>query len=491
MSPPAPLSIKRPIATLLIECRAKLARIAELAQNLDENSGSLLDKGITENHCSEFHIRVLALDAVWSTADHAGATGREPLLELLGCELIVGLQKLQAQLIDIQTIEQPLPYIEGSEVSVSASGAKPQREFISKLIFSGRSELAHPPHTGTDWHKAALDDKLADRSLTGLLVPKRDGGLGGTPIDLLPVMESLGESLVITPVLWSTVLATQLLIDASAYPRRSVHLECLLSGNAIAALAHLEDTSKPCTMSLNTVARREAGGWRIDGHKRLAMGADQADLLIVSARIEDGGFALFVITSDSPGLVLHRHHLEDGRGAADLEFSGLLLPSTALLAGPERAAAVLEEAQSLATVALCAEMVGTMRCALVIMLNGQRNSKIANTNIFQHRFVDHYCAWVSTRALVQKAADAWTSAPPSLRQMHISAAKWMSGMVGRAIAMDIFQTCTDLDLQDKATIRQCARRLVGDEQLLGSATQHLSRFVEAGHQQHHDKEISA
>src|SRR5690606_40432205 len=69
----------------------------------------------------------------------------------------------------------------------------------SDLDFDRRREII----ADLDSFDPAFWRALAELGVTGLIVPERDGGFGGTLGDLVPVMAALGEHLVIEPVLWN------------------------------------------------------------------------------------------------------------------------------------------------------------------------------------------------------------------------------------------------------------------------------------------------
>src|ERR1700712_718006 len=55
----------------------------------------------------------------------------------------------------------------------------------------------------------ALWKRLADQGVTALVVPEQDGGLGGTPVDLVVAFEVLGHQLAVGPWIESAALAPQ------------------------------------------------------------------------------------------------------------------------------------------------------------------------------------------------------------------------------------------------------------------------------------------
>lgn len=525
---------------LLVTERLFVARVAECKADLEATRKLLASKralpvyDVHARRLAGLEIRARALEAAWWPAIRAVEAGQEPalessLLKMQGNEVLQDLQQLQLDLLGADALVFDPRAVEGVPASpplspghagnlamhvwryrgitLGGGTTEVQRGIVAKAIFGGQSELERPAPDELDEQQAMLDDglrrllagrydfdhrrdilaaggtdagfwgALGDMGLRALMVPERDGGFGGKLPDLVPVMAALGEALVVDPVLWACVLPTQLLLDAPGFDGRAAALGALMDGARI-AFAHT-DGAEP------VLAVRDGDGWRLSGRKRLVMGGDSAARVLVSARLEGGGTALFDCGTDAAGLEAIRYRLHDGRGAADLAFDAVRLPAHARVAGPERAGSIVEEAQAFATIALCAESVGAMRRALALTVEYMRVRKqfgrsLADYQALQHRVVEHYREWSHARVLVREAAAGWTTASPVERAKRISAAKWMSGQAGRAIALDTLQLHGAVGLQDETAISHYARRLVANNVLLGDATDQLARFVELG-----------
>ena len=116
-----------------------------------------------------------------------------------------------------------------------------------------------------------------------------------------------------------------------------------------------------------TSAGRERSGYRLNGHKTLALGGPAAGMLIVSARLTDdtaGRFALFLVDPAAPGVSMDHYPLIDYSRASDVRLDNVALARDAMLIGPQRAPDVLEEAIDLATLASVAEALGCMETML-------------------------------------------------------------------------------------------------------------------------------
>lgn len=531
------LVTERLFVARVAECKAELEATRDLASRRGPAGLALLRQDVHARRLAELDIRTRALEGAWWPAVRAVEGGQEPaleasLLKLQGNEVLQDLQQLQMDLLGTDALVFDPLALQGTPseppaspghvgnfsmhmwryrgITLGGGTSEVQRGIVAKAIFAGQTDLDLPLAAGLSQEQAMLDDglrrwladrydfdhrqgvlaegapdqaswtALCDLGLAGLLVPERDGGFGADLADVMPVMSALGEALVLEPVLWSTLLPEQLVIDASAFSNRDAALAALVAG-ARWAFAH-EDGASAVT------AARGGNGWRLNGRKKLVLGGDHATNFLVSARLEGGGQALFACAAGSPGLGVRGYRLHDGRGAADLRFDDLECTPGDRVAGPERAGVVIDQALDFATLALCAESTGAMRRALALTVEYLRTRKqfgqpLAGFQALQHRVVEHYRSWVHARTLVREAAAGWRSESVAERSRRVSAAKWMAGRAGRAIALDVLQLHGAVGLQDETAISHYAQRLLANDLLLGDATAHLGRFV--GHSEAH------
>jgi len=105
-----------------------------------------------------------------------------------------------------------------------------------------------------------------------------------------------------------------------------------------AALAVLEPQPLFDPFALATEATSAAGGYRLTGTKALVPGAATAELFVVAARLPDGGSALFLVESGSPGLTVEAEPAMGLRPAAlgRLVLDHVTVPAGALLARGEQ-----------------------------------------------------------------------------------------------------------------------------------------------------------
>ncbi|PIF77701.1 acyl-CoA dehydrogenase [Variovorax sp. 54] len=537
------LVIERLFVARVAECKADVLETARMAEGRGPGGGSLLAQDVYARRFAELDVRARALDAAWwpavRTVEAGGDAGLDAsLLKLQGNALLQDLQQLQLEFAGLEALPCDAGAIDGVPnpeplsptyaenlalhvwryrgITLGGGTSEVQRGIVAKAIFGGQSALDGDAGESLNDEQAMLDTALrrllADRyafehrqrvlsdhggfdasfwqslhelGIGSLCVPERDGGFGGGVVELSAVMEATGEALLLEPLLWSTVLGVQLVSDTPPSEVRSRLLDGLADGLLRVAFAHGEGNGVADVARIDTLARRERNGWRLSGRKRFVLGGDGAQTLLVSARLEDGGLGLFTCDAAAAGVARRSYRLHDGRGACDAVFDDVALPIDALIAGPERASEIIEEAVAFATIALAAESVGAMRRALALTVDYMRTRKqfgraLSDYQALQHRVVEHYRLWGQARTLVREAAQGWLSVSPQERVRRVSAAKCAAGLAGRAIALDSLQLHGAIGLQDETAISHYAKRLTANDVLLGDATFHLGRFASAG-----------
>jgi hypothetical protein len=131
-----------------------------------------------------------------------------------------------------------------------------------------------------------------------------------------------------------------------------------------AALAVMEPRPLFDPFTLRTTARRTAGGFVLDGVKSLVPRGADSELFVVAAELEDRGPALFLVESDTAGLVVEAEPAMGLRaaGMSRLVLEDVKLPDTALLGEAEPD--VYADCIRLSRLGWCALSLGTAKAVL-------------------------------------------------------------------------------------------------------------------------------
>jgi alkylation response protein AidB-like acyl-CoA dehydrogenase len=255
-----------------------------------------------------------------------------------------------------------------------------------------------------------------------------------------------------------------------------------LPATAIATLAWAEPTMRYDFAAIAATARREGGGWRLDGTKAVVGWAAESDAILVAARAGGAGLSLFLIgPAKTEGLKLACYRAIDGHPAADLSFENQPLPADALI-GPDGAALdLLEEARDRACALLAAEAVGLLDSLLeqTIAYTGQRRQfgqPIAGFQALQHRMVDMYLECELARSSAWLAVEALSEAPAA-RARAVSSAMVNIARACRVVGQEAIQLHGGMGMTDELAIGHYVKRLMAIEVLWADSDWHLARIA--------------
>ncbi|GAB91252.1 acyl-CoA dehydrogenase family protein [Gordonia rhizosphera] len=314
-------------------------------------------------------------------------------------------------------------------------------DFIRSKVVPREQEISETNAIPED-----LRAQAAEIGLFGYAIPQEWGGLG---LDLTQDVELAMEfgytSLALRSMFGTNNgIAGQVLVNFGTDEQKKEWLERIASGEVVASFALTEPGAGSNPSGLRTKAVRDGDDWVINGQKRFITNAPIADLFVVFARTrpadESGtGIAVFLVPADTPGLevgVKDKKMGQEGAWTADVNFTDVRVPSSALVGGDEDAgyrAAMTSLARGRVHIAALA--VGTAQRALDESVEyaasaTQGGTPIGDFQLVQAMLADQQTGVLAGRALVRETARKYVTGED--RRIAPSAAKlYCTEMAGK------------------------------------------------------------
>ena len=358
-----------------------------------------------------------------------------------------------------------------------------KRFVATHYTFDARAKIIASPagHSEDVW--AAI----AEMGLLGLPFDEAHGGFGGTTVDVMLVMEAIGEGLLVEPYLATVGLGGRFVARAGTKAQQDRILPALIQGKHTLAFAHTEAGARYDLRQVGLRARRAGEGWVLDGDKRMVLHGGRADTLVVSARTAGGetdtaGLTLFLVPRTAPGVSVKESRTIDNLRTADIRVTDVRVGADALLGVEGNGYPVIEEVVDYATALLCAEAVGAIRYANEATLEYLKTRRqfgvpIGSFQALQHRMVEMMISYEQARSMACLACVKIDTADAAERRRVISAAKIKIGDACRHVSQEAVQLHGGMGMSEELKISHTFRRLTMLAQTFGDADHHLERFA--------------
>jgi alkylation response protein AidB-like acyl-CoA dehydrogenase len=331
---------------------------------------------------------------------------------------------------------------------------------------------------------SAMDDSLwrevADQGWIGLHLDEAVGGLGLGPVELAVVAEELGRACLPGPWLSTNWAATLLAATGGAVAEQ--YLPGILDGSAQATVAVLEEHASwdACANDLQTSL--SADGTKLSGGKQMVLQAEQAELLLCLAQ-HAGEYCLLSVAARADGVRINATPgIDSTRKLYQCEFDNVPVSSDQILARGEAACAAWQQSQSVATVAVCAEMLGAMEWMLAATVEYAKTRKQFDRVIGAYQSVQHKCA--DMLLLTESARSAIWYAAWSLQEetenseSSVSVAKVYASEAARQVGDLAVQVHGGIGFTWEHDLHLYYKRVKANEYLFGSPACHREKLAE-------------
>jgi butyryl-CoA dehydrogenase len=271
---------------------------------------------------------------------------------------------------------------------------------------------------------------LAALGAYGICVPEENGGAGLDYLTLALVLEEIaaGDGGTSTAISVTNCPVNAILMRYGNAQQKRDWLEPLAQGRMLGAFCLTEPQAGSDASSLRTTARKEEGGWVIDGVKQFITSGKNGQVAIVIAVTDKGagkrGMSAFIVPTDAPGYAVAR--LEDKLGqhssdTAQINFDGCRIPLENLIGQEGEGYKIALGALEGGRIGIAAQSVGMARSAFEVALAYAKERQAFGGAIFDQQAVGFRLADCATqleaaRQLIWHAAALRDAGQPCLKE---------------------------------------------------------------------------
>lgn len=312
------------------------------------------------------------------------------------------------------------------------------------------------------------------------------GGLGGTPVETMILMEEFGKGLVVEPYVPTIILAGGLIARGGTQVHTEGVLAEMMTGTKQGALAFVEPQARFNLADVTTSATGDGSGFVIDGFKGVVLNGPSADVLVVPARTsgdqrDESGITLFLIDANAEGVAKRDYPTVDGLRASEVTLTGVKVAETDVLGEVDKGFALLDSAVDDAILAIGSEAVGGMEVLYKTTVEycktrEQFGQPIGKFQVLQHRMVDMFMEYEQTKSLMYMAAMRLDEGESVEARKAVSAFKVQVGKAGRFIGQNAIQLHGGMGMTDELNVGHYFKRLTMIDTMFGNTDYHLKKF---------------
>ena len=328
--------------------------------------------------------------------------------------------------------------------------------------------------------------KFAELGLLSVPFSEDHGGLGGTAVDSMVVMEQFGKGLVVEPFMPSILLSGNLISKLANESQANEIIPKIIEGESRYVFAYAEPQSRFDLSDVKTSATKDGDEYTLNGFKSVVFGASMATHIIIAARTSgdqrsEDGITLFLADIKSNGITLQTYPTIDEYRASEVVIENLKISSDMVLGEVDKAYSVVEEVIDLATIAACSEAVGVLQVLKDSTIDYCKQRKqfgqpISKNQAIQHKLVDMMIEYEQAKSILYAAVTADLSNADE-RKKAVSGAKARIGQSIKFVGESAIQLHGGMGMVDEYMISHYFKRATMLGVLFGNVDFHMKRFV--------------
>ena len=307
-------------------------------------------------------------------------------------------------------------------------------------------------------------------------MPEKAGGSGHGFLELALLLTEVGWSVAPVPVYATLLLGADTIARHGNEAQQQRLLPDVVNGSRLLT-AGLAEPGRSDVTAPSTLARRDGGGWRIDGSKELVPAAQVAHSMLVTATTDDGDVGLFLLDADTDGVDIRPAATTNGEPHADVFLDGAGVSDDDRL--PGNGAEMVDSLYSRALVGLCAIQLGVTERALRIAAKytterEQFGRPIGSFQAVQQRMADAFIDVEAIRWTMWQAAWMLAADKPADRAAGI--AKFWAAEAGARVAATAQQVHGGIGIDTTYPLFRYFLWAKHNELTLGPASAQLARL---------------
>ena len=313
---------------------------------------------------------------------------------------------------------------------------------------------------------------------------EEDGGFGDDLINLMIIMKSFGNGLIVEPFISTAVLSGSLLSFCPKSDIRSELIKKIINGDILVSFAFSEPNSRFNIADVSSNAEYKNKQWILNGHKSVVFGAGQADYLLISARtsnerFDKDGISIFYVEKDTKGIEIQDFQTIDGFRAGEVKLNEVCLPEDNLISVKDDGYKIIFNAVTKSLIAIRAEASGIMDTMYKLTLEYIKTRKqfgipIGKFQVIQHRAVEMLILSDEMDSLANMSALKGYESVDGIKSAI--SAKINIGLGGRKLGQEAIQLHGGMGVTDEMDIGQYFKRLTMLDTFLGNSDHYLSKF---------------
>lgn len=331
-------------------------------------------------------------------------------------------------------------------------------------------------------HATEMWKKVAEQGWPAILIDEAHGGVGGSFLDMVVILEEMGRSLLPGPFLATALLGTPAILAGGSDEQKNAILPGVAAGETILSLALAEKSGRYDAGGVALAATPKGEDFLLSGEKFFVPDAHVADQIVVVARTGQGvaaedGISLFVVDAKAPGVTVTQLKTVDmTRRQCHVAFQDVAVPAAQVLGQVGAGWPIVQRTLDQAMAGLCAEMVGTGQQALDMAVayakeRVQFGKPIGSFQAVKHKCVDMMVQVENARSLTYYAAWTVDENVPEARQAVPMAKAYCSDMC-KTVTSEAIQVHGGIGFTWEHDMHLFYRRGLASEAAFGSAPVH-------------------